>query len=96
MDKATVVCSSCHSTVPKGKFCIQCGFSFEKKKCSNCNQMLDGGAFCKNCGLSAKAQEDGVGSGVAVGHPVMMPSYNAPTQNLVAPHQSTTANQPLC
>ena len=96
MDKATVLCSSCHSTVPKGKFCIQCGFSFEIKKCSNCKQIRDEGAFCKNCGLSAKAQEDSVDLGVAVGHPVMMPSYNAPTKNLVGPHQPKTANQPLC
>ncbi|MBQ4066945.1 MAG: SPFH domain-containing protein [Clostridia bacterium] len=47
----TVVCPSCKKTVPKGKFCSECGYRFETGKCPACGATLpDGAKFCFECG----------------------------------------------
>ena len=50
MDK-TVICPSCGKTVPKGKFCLECGHKFAANSCPNCGAELPAGAkFCLECG----------------------------------------------
>ncbi|MCR4615186.1 MAG: SPFH domain-containing protein [Clostridiales bacterium] len=46
----TVVCPSCGKTVPQGKFCLECGYSFVKV-CPNCGKDIPSGSkFCLECG----------------------------------------------
>lgn len=44
-----VVCPQCGSTVPKGKFCPECGHKFQTN-CPNCGAAVTGGKFCPECG----------------------------------------------
>ncbi len=44
-----VVCPECGSTVPKGKFCPECGHKFQTN-CPNCGAAVTGGKFCPECG----------------------------------------------
>ncbi len=44
-----VVCPECGSTVPKGKFCPECGHKFQTS-CPNCGAAVTGGKFCPECG----------------------------------------------
>ena len=45
-----IVCPGCGQTVPKGKFCIECGQPFAKK-CPNCGAEIPAnGKFCLECG----------------------------------------------
>ena len=94
MKQEEVVCSSCKATVPHGKFCCECGFSFVKKMCSSCNLGIIKGNFCSNCGHNNSTQASGDGSGIAVGVPVMMPAYNVPAQKVVK--SEPVIKQPQC
>ncbi len=44
-----VVCPECGSTVPKGKFCPECGHKFQTN-CPKCGAAVTGGKFCPECG----------------------------------------------
>jgi len=47
----TVVCPQCNKTVPKGRFCLECGYKFDSGKCPSCGASLPQGAkFCLECG----------------------------------------------
>ena len=47
----TVVCPSCGKTVPKGKFCLECGCKLTSNTCPKCGAtMPDGAKFCIECG----------------------------------------------
>ena len=49
----TVECPECHKIIPKGKFCMECGYKFTEAKpvCKNCgNELLPGAKFCMECG----------------------------------------------
>jgi membrane protease subunit (stomatin/prohibitin family) len=46
----TIVCPGCGKTVPKGKFCLECGCPLENK-CPSCGAELPAGSkFCLECG----------------------------------------------
>ena len=50
-DDGTVVCPNCGKTVPKGKFCFECGYKFAENVCPKCGAKLPEGAkFCLECG----------------------------------------------
>lgn len=50
-DPDTVVCPGCGKTVPKGKFCFECGYKFAASVCPKCGAALPEGAkFCLECG----------------------------------------------
>jgi len=50
-DSGTVVCPECGKTVPKGKFCLECGYRFPSNVCPKCGAALPEGAkFCLECG----------------------------------------------
>ena len=37
--------------VPKGKFCLECGYKFAANTCPKCGAVLpDGAKFCLECG----------------------------------------------
>jgi len=45
-----MICPSCNTKTPKGKFCLECGTSMVKK-CSECNtEIPPNGKFCLECG----------------------------------------------
>lgn len=47
----TVVCPVCGKTVPKGKFCLECGYKFTVTVCPKCGAALPAEAkFCLECG----------------------------------------------
>lgn len=52
-----IFCPSCGSKIPKGKFCMECGYKFEETTepvCKNCgNKLLPGAKFCMECGTPA-------------------------------------------
>lgn len=57
-----VVCTSCNTRQPGGKFCQECGTTLAqpKKFCTGCGQELAGPQkFCANCGTSASAVAGG-------------------------------------
>lgn len=45
----TVVCPNCGKTVPKAKFCAECGHKFATV-CPKCGAEVKGGKFCPECG----------------------------------------------
>ncbi len=50
-DNNMVVCPNCGKTVPKGKFCFECGYKFSANTCPKCGAALPEGAkFCLECG----------------------------------------------
>lgn len=50
-DSNMVVCPNCGKTVPKGKFCFECGYKFSANTCPKCGATLPEGAkFCLECG----------------------------------------------
>ena len=50
-DANMVVCPGCGKTVPKGKFCFECGYKFASNTCPKCGATLpDGAKFCLECG----------------------------------------------
>ena len=50
-DADSVVCPGCGKTVPKGKFCFECGYKFTSNTCPKCGATLPEGAkFCLECG----------------------------------------------
>ncbi|MDE6724347.1 MAG: zinc ribbon domain-containing protein, partial [Ruminiclostridium sp.] len=50
-DSDMIVCPGCGKTVPKGKFCFECGYKFVSNTCPKCGAALPEGAkFCFECG----------------------------------------------
>lgn len=50
-DSNMVLCPNCGKTVPKGKFCFECGYKFSANTCPKCGATLPEGAkFCFECG----------------------------------------------
>lgn len=50
-DDNMIVCPNCGKTVPKGKFCFECGYKFPANTCPKCGAALPEGAkFCLECG----------------------------------------------
>ncbi|MBD5082336.1 MAG: SPFH domain-containing protein [Ruminococcaceae bacterium] len=50
-DPNMIVCPGCGKTVPKGKFCFECGYKFASNVCPKCGANLPEGAkFCLECG----------------------------------------------
>lgn len=50
-DNNMIVCPNCGKTVPKGKFCFECGYKFLTNTCPKCGATLPEGAkFCLKCG----------------------------------------------
>lgn len=48
---ATVTCPGCGHTVPKSKFCSECGFRLAEPTCPKCAAKVTAGAkFCPECG----------------------------------------------
>lgn len=48
---AMITCPNCGKTVPKSKFCLECGFHLQQPKCKNCGAELPAEAkFCHECG----------------------------------------------
>lgn len=48
-----IFCPSCGKKIPKGKFCMECGYKFEfpDDVCKNCGKkLLPGAKFCMECG----------------------------------------------
>ncbi len=48
-----IFCPSCGKKIPKGKFCMECGYKFEFPDdiCKNCGKkLLPGAKFCMECG----------------------------------------------
>ncbi len=49
-DLDMIKCPKCGATVPKGKFCLECGYKFVSK-CSKCGaDLIPGAKFCLECG----------------------------------------------
>lgn len=52
-DANMIFCPSCGAKIPKGKFCMECGFKFEETEpvCKSCgNKLIPGAKFCMECG----------------------------------------------
>ena len=50
-----VFCPECGQKIPRGKFCMNCGYKFEMEEpvCKGCgNKLMPGAKFCMNCGTS--------------------------------------------
>lgn len=53
-DGDMVNCPKCGASVPKGKFCLECGYKFVDK-CSNCGaDLISGAKFCLECGTKVE------------------------------------------
>ena len=49
-----VNCPKCGASVPKGKFCLECGYKFVTK-CSECGvDLIPGAKFCLECGTKVE------------------------------------------
>ena len=50
VEAGMVICPNCGKSVPKAKFCPECGHKFGNS-CPNCGASLaDGAKFCMECG----------------------------------------------
>lgn len=49
VEKNSMICPACGKTVPKSKFCFECGKPLSLV-CPKCGEAINGGKFCPNCG----------------------------------------------